>query len=203
MARTANYDREAALDAAMNLFWGKGYHATSLKDLEAALTLKPGSIYAAFESKENLYILSMSRYFAKSLQGFREQIAKTPSPLAALAGHYRNFARLPESDSARQACMLTKTLVDTNTTDEKIASASKNYLDQMCAEIAGVFRAAQDAGEIAANADPDRLARRYQANLTALRVEMHRGSPADIITALAEDMATETMTLGTMAQGHH
>ncbi|MDX1730552.1 MAG: helix-turn-helix domain-containing protein, partial [Aurantimonas coralicida] len=44
------YDRDAALDAALRLFWAKGYHATSLKDLEAALTMKPGSIYAAFQS---------------------------------------------------------------------------------------------------------------------------------------------------------
>ncbi|MBB5720561.1 AcrR family transcriptional regulator [Loktanella ponticola] len=203
MARTANYDRDAALDAAMTLFWGKGYHATSLKDLEAALTLKPGSIYAAFESKQNLYLLAMSRYFAISRQGFRDQIASADSPLAGLAGHYINFASLPESDAARQACMLTKTLVDTNTTDETIASASKDYLDQMCAEITDVFRAAQNAGEIPENADPERLARRFQANITALRVEMHRGSSREMISALAEDMAAETLTLGTRSQARH
>lgn len=55
MTRAAPYDRETALDAAMALFWDKGFHATSLKDLEAALAMKPGSIYAAFVSKENLY----------------------------------------------------------------------------------------------------------------------------------------------------
>ena len=50
MARAAPYDRDATLDAAMSLFWERGYHATSLKDLEAALSMKPGSIYAAFKS---------------------------------------------------------------------------------------------------------------------------------------------------------
>ncbi|MEP3669912.1 MAG: TetR family transcriptional regulator, partial [Roseibium sp.] len=38
MKRAQPYDREKALDAAQDLFWRKGYHATSLKDLEAALT---------------------------------------------------------------------------------------------------------------------------------------------------------------------
>ncbi len=195
MARAANYDRDGALDAAMIQFWCKGYYATSLKDLEAALHMKPGSIYAAFESKENLYLLAMARYFGQSRQKFRDHMAKFTSPLAGLAGHFIAFANLPVTDVSRQACMLTKTLVDTKTTDDKIAAASQDYLDQMCVEIAEAFKAAQRAGEIAVNADAERLARRFQANLTALRVELHRGSSPTIIAALAEDMSRETLDL--------
>ena len=44
MSRSAPYDRDTALAAAMDLFWEKGFHATSLKDLETALEMKPGSI---------------------------------------------------------------------------------------------------------------------------------------------------------------
>ena len=65
MARTASYDRDQALDAAMTLFWLKGYHATSLKDLEGALKMKPGSIYAAFQSKEALFRATLERYCAR------------------------------------------------------------------------------------------------------------------------------------------
>jgi len=61
MARAANYDRDVALAAALSVFWRKGYHATSLKDLETNLDMKPGSIYAAFESKENRYLLALER----------------------------------------------------------------------------------------------------------------------------------------------
>ena len=197
MARAANYDRDAALDAAMTLFWRKGYHATSLKHLEATLNMKPGSIYAAFESKENLYLLAMARYFAESRQRFREHMAKAASPLAGLAEQFRSFVNLPDTDVSRQACMLTKTLVNTITTDDKIAAASQDYLDQICAEIAEWFKAALSAGELTADADVERLARRFQANLTALRVELHRGSPPQIIAALAENMAQETLELAT------
>lgn len=195
MGRVAHYDRDAALDAAKILFWRKGYHATSLKDLEAALRMKPGSIYAAFDSKENLYLLAMARYFEASRHAFREHIQRAASPLAGLADQFRIFATLSPTNVAHQACMLTKTLVDTKSTDAKIASAAQGYLDHMCAEIAEVFRAAQRAGELSATADPDRLARRFQANVTALRVEMHRGSAPSVITALAEDMAHETLRL--------
>lgn len=195
MARAANYDRDAALEAAMGLFWRKGYHATSLKDLEAALHLKPGSIYAAFESKENLYLLSLERYFERSRKGFRAAMARAASPLDGLAEHFRAYARLAPEDATRQACMLTKTLVDTKSTDPKIAEATQAYLDQMRGEFTAAFEAARAAGDLPPDADPDRLARRFQANVTALRVELHRGAPQEVIQDLSEDMAQEIEAL--------
>ncbi|WGW04125.1 TetR/AcrR family transcriptional regulator [Tropicibacter oceani] len=195
MARATNYDRDAALDAAMTVFWRKGYHATSLKDLESALSMKPGSIYAAFESKENLYLLAIQRYFEASRNGFRAQMAKAATPLEGLAAQFRTYASLAQGDPSRQACMLMKTVIDTASTDPGIAAASQRYLDQMCAEFAQAFEAARAAGEISQVADPMRLARRYQANISALRVELLRGAPRDHIAHLAEDMARETMAL--------
>lgn len=196
MARAANYDRNAALDAAMHVFWRKGYHATSLKDLETCLSMKPGSIYAAFDSKENLYLLAMERYFDASRGRFRAQMAAAASPLAGLAAQFRTFVDLVEGEPSRQACMLMKTLVDTTSTDPKIAQVSQSYLDEMRTEFARAFRAAQAAQEIPAQADPDRLARRYQANITALRVELQRGVARAELIALADDMARETLHLG-------
>lgn len=195
MARAANYDRDAALEAAMAVFWRKGYHATSLKDLEVALTMKPGSIYAAFDSKENLYLLAIERYFEASRKGFLAQIAKADTPLAGLAAQFQTYAALSGAEPTRQACMLMKTMVDTATTEPAIATAAQNYLDQMCAAFAETFKAAQSAGQIRADADPKRLARRYQANISALRVELLRGLPREDIQKLADDMACETLAL--------
>jgi AcrR family transcriptional regulator len=196
MARAANYDRDAALDAAMTVFWRNGYHATSLKDLEVALNMKPGSIYAAFQSKENLYLLAMARYFDVSRQGFRAQMAAATSPLAGLAAQFQAYAKLADADPSRHACMLMKTLIDTKATDLQLAQASQEYLERMCDEFARVFDAARTAGEIPMDADPKRLARRYQANITALRVELQRGLPPSDIAALAADMTKETLQLG-------
>lgn len=195
MQRAAPYHREAALDAAMKLFWEKGFHATSLKDLEAALHMKPGSIYAAFASKENLYLLALERYFAKSRQGFCDHMARATSPLEALADHFRSYARLEPDDMARRACMLTKTLVDTCETDPAIAAASQEYLRAMQDEFAAAFATARDTGELHHATDPDRMARRFQANVTALRLALHQGMQAEDFTELAEDMAKEVENL--------
>jgi AcrR family transcriptional regulator len=195
MARAAPYDREAALDAAMALFWNKGFHATSLKDLEAGLQMKPGSIYAAFTSKENLYLLALDRYFQQSRKGFRAMMADAASPLSGLAGHFRSYAALDQDDAARQACMLTKTLVDTRTTDPALAAKARDYMTAMHQEFSTSFTSAIALGELPQSADPDRLARRFQANIAALRLELARGADAADVVALAEDMVSELMAL--------
>ena len=198
MARSAPYNREIALDAALAVFWEKGFHATSLKDLEAALVMKPGSIYAAFTSKEKLYLLALERYFTNSRAGFRAHVARTGSPLAALADHFRAYARMAPNDTSRRACMLTKTMVDTRATDPAIAATTQRYLNAMQDEFAVAFTAAQKAGELAGDVDPERLARRYLANLTALRLALHQGMAPEDFTELAEDMATEIEQLGVL-----
>ncbi|QXT38159.1 TetR/AcrR family transcriptional regulator [Gymnodinialimonas ceratoperidinii] len=199
MPRAANYDREAALDAAMDVFWRKGYHATSLKDLEAALAMKPGSIYAAFDSKEALYLLAMERYFEMSRAAFEAQVEKADTPLAGLAAQFRSYAALAGDGASRKACMLMKTIIDTSATDPQIAEASQRHLDEMCAAFARVFEAAQARGDLPAEADPKRLARRYQANISALRVELLRGTEPDQVAMLADDMAHEVMQLSSPA----
>lgn len=191
MSRAAPYDRDTALDAAMSLFWEKGFHATSLKDLEVALLMKPGSIYAAFENKENLYLLALKRYFEKSRAGFKDHVVRADSPLAALAEHFRSFARMGPSDAHRKACMLTKTMVDTRSTEPAIAEATRGYLEAMQHEFAQAFGLARAGGELPETADPERLARRFQTNVAALRLAVHQGMKPEAFAELAEDMARE------------
>ncbi len=195
MPRAAPYDRETALDAALAIFWEKGFHATSLKDLEKALSMKPGSIYAAFYSKEKLYLSALERYFEKSRAGFRAHVASAGSPLAALADHFRTYGKMAANNPSRKACMLTKTLVDTQATDPAISAITQEYMSAMQAEFAAVFTAALERDELANNADPKRLARRFQANVAALRLAVNQGMGAADFTELAEDMAQEIENL--------
>jgi AcrR family transcriptional regulator len=60
--RPINFDRDAALEAAMLLFWERGYEGTSMADLTQAMGLNPSSIYAAFGDKHALFQLAVKRY---------------------------------------------------------------------------------------------------------------------------------------------
>ena len=68
--RPIGFDKEAALEAAMLLFWERGYEGASMADLTQAMGLNPSSIYAAFGDKHALFQLAVSRYL-----GIRAQYA--------------------------------------------------------------------------------------------------------------------------------
>jgi AcrR family transcriptional regulator len=62
VGRPISFDKEAALEAAMLLFWERGYEGTSMADLTQAMGLNPSSIYAAFGNKYALFSLAVKRY---------------------------------------------------------------------------------------------------------------------------------------------
>ena len=60
--RPASFDKEAALDVAMHMFWERGFEGTSMADLSQAMGIHPSSIYAAFGDKQALFALAAKRY---------------------------------------------------------------------------------------------------------------------------------------------
>ena len=196
MARKAGYDRDQVLDRAQFLFWGKGYHATSLKDLEVALDLRPGSIYAGFGSKEALFAETLRRYAAQSGALFDAMMAGGATPLAGLAAHVRALGcRAAAGDAPSQACMLVKTLLETPDDDPVLRRLTERSMRQIEAAFAAAFRAARDSGQIPGDSDPEYLAARLQAAIFGLRAYAQRGDAADRTAALAEGIARDIEAL--------
>jgi TetR/AcrR family transcriptional repressor of nem operon len=62
MARAKAFNEDDVLDKAVEVFWAKGYEATSMQDLVNAMGIQRGSLYAAFGSKQQLFLRSLDRY---------------------------------------------------------------------------------------------------------------------------------------------
>lgn len=60
--RKLGFDKQEALDAAMRVFWEKGYLGAALSDLTGAMGINKPSMYAAFGNKEALFLLATQRY---------------------------------------------------------------------------------------------------------------------------------------------
>ncbi|OSP56872.1 hypothetical protein BV911_01780 [Pseudoruegeria sp. SK021] len=191
MTRTPHHDRNQALDKAMTLFWKQGYGATSMKHLEAALGMHPGSIYAAFQSKEMLFCLSLQRYFAQ-LGSARAAISDTAaSPLDGLARFLREAHPVMCDDAPIPACMLARTSLEIGGTPGPITETLAEILRQNEASIAQSFAEAQAIGQLRADADPQALARRLQVRLMGLSAYGQIPSHRAATLAMGEDLAQE------------
>src|SRR4029078_4869157 len=76
IGRPRGFDRDAALEAAMFLFWRKGFEATSMNDLCDAMGVRSPSLYAAFESKEALYLAAFEHYVATEGQAVWDKLGE-------------------------------------------------------------------------------------------------------------------------------
>ncbi|MEQ8895676.1 MAG: TetR family transcriptional regulator [Roseovarius sp.] len=191
MGRAATYDRNSVLETAMALFWARGYHATSLKDLESALDMRPGSIYAAFGSKADLFRAALELYAATGRNAFKDTMAQANSPIAGLAAHVRMLAGMSQKAVPSRACMLVKTLLETPDDEPELRQSVEAMMRQTEIAFADAFRSAIETGEIAPDANPDRMAARLQAGIFGLRAYAQRTDSANRIEAIAEDMARE------------
>jgi AcrR family transcriptional regulator len=62
--RPREFDMDTALDRALRVFRERGYHATSIGDLTAAMRLATGSVYKAFRDKHAVFLAAFERYTA-------------------------------------------------------------------------------------------------------------------------------------------
>ena len=73
--------RTEALEAAMSLFWEKGYEATGLAELLERMGIGRQSLYNTFGDKRSLFVLALSHYYQTRLTGLQQLIEGNSSPL--------------------------------------------------------------------------------------------------------------------------
>lgn len=104
--RPRGFDRDAALERAMRLFWRKTYEGTSLADLTAAMGINAPSLYAAFGSKDALFRAAVAHYAANFGTEIWDALRDTPTIDAAVEGFLYATARSYSTPGDPPGCMI-------------------------------------------------------------------------------------------------
>ena len=130
MAGQRQFDETEALDQALEVFWLKGYGATSMQDIANATGVLRGSLYNAYRDKETLFIKVFDGYSQQFLEDAAAALAQ-PDVDQAL-GDFFDFtiASMTKGVPAR-GCLSTKTAVDTRATDDRIREVLRGLLDRL------------------------------------------------------------------------
>ncbi|MBU2952813.1 TetR/AcrR family transcriptional regulator [Marinobacter sp. F3R08] len=191
MARHARYDRTTALEKAIGLFWAKGYHGSSMKQIEQALDMRPGSIYATFGSKDGLFSEALAAYAEQSGRELAKHIDGFDSIVEGLQNYLRGIARgCGNVDTApSRACLVVKTLLESSNTHPALAAQANSILAAIEQTIAELLERAKANGELVQSVDSSRLARLLQAQIMGLRSMGERQLGSEAIAELGNDMA--------------
>jgi AcrR family transcriptional regulator len=170
VARPREFDDTAAVEAAMDTFWTKGYEATSTADLCARTGLGRGSLYNAFGSKRALYEAAVRRY---TELGHAEQldILRGPgSPTDRLRALLTWVIDTDLSAPQRRGCLAINASVEAAGRSEQIAATTRRHFDRLEQALREVIEEGQRLGEFAADRDATRMARTLQSTYYGLRV---------------------------------
>jgi TetR/AcrR family transcriptional repressor of nem operon len=120
LPRIREFDDEAAVYAARELFWERGYVSTSLADLQDATTLSRSSMYAAYGSKRGLFERAALSYLAEVVDPLLGPMEAPGSGAAEIAGFFLAMAavlRSPNERLARRGCFMINTLLELDELD--------------------------------------------------------------------------------------
>lgn len=166
MANTLKFNREDVLRSSMELFWTKGFKATSTRDLQQKTSLKPGSIYSTFKNKESLLGETLQHYRNWLGEHLQSSLKKQKNPLDALR-HFIYLTILDPQDNPCHLCFVYKTQLELQNTDSAHIPAA------IYQEIGGwfleLFEQAKVQHYLPEDAEPALVAKRFQMNLLGWR----------------------------------
>ncbi|KAA6213027.1 TetR family transcriptional regulator [Streptomyces albofaciens JCM 4342] len=170
MARTKAFDPDVALQAALELFWRRGYEATSMTDLVEHLGIARASIYATFGSKHDLYLKALERYSRLSDPGLIEELSQPGPALPAVRALVRRFADEAACDDLGRGCFVTNTAAELAARDRHAARQVEASWTVLETALTSALTRARAQGELPADRDPRALARMLLVLMQGLRL---------------------------------
>ncbi|MGW4908986.1 TetR/AcrR family transcriptional regulator [Streptomyces sp. NPDC004270] len=160
MARTGRpreFDKEQTLARALELFWSRGYGATSVQDLVDALAVERGSLYGTFGDKRRFYLDAVRLYWEVYERHLTTALDTAPL-LPALREILTHPARLDELISdvgVPQGCLVGNTTAELVPQDAEATEVVTRSYRRFTEIVTDALRRAQAAGEVTANSSPE------------------------------------------------
>ena len=187
MPRPREFDEDAVLRAARDQFWATGYAGTSMDGIAAATGLGKGSLYGAFGGKRDLFHRVFDDYCAQAVAGARHDLGgPDDEAFARLAAHLRAVAASTAADTAHRGCLLAKSTAELSEQDSVVAARSLHTFEELEALLTEDIKACQRNGDIAATADPGRLAVLLLAVLRGIEALGKAGKDGKSLRAIAD-----------------
>lgn len=170
---------DTALDGAIRVFCERGYHATSIGDLTAAMRLATGSVYKAFRDKHAVFVAAFERYTTVRLGQTRDAAARGMNGREKLRNVLKSYVEHSQGSEGRRGCIVVSSAVELSAVDPVIRARVTSQLKTNETFIAGLIREGQSDGSIPDHVAADDTARLMICITQGLRVVGKARLPLD------------------------
>ena len=187
--RPREFDRDEAVDAAMQMFWRQGYEPTSLQQLKQVMGgLSAASFYGAFGSKERLYRETLARYLATHGQVVAPLHDETLRPRDALERALRRSARMQTDAQLPRGCMVVLSAANASPENDHLQKLVAAERQRTREAIRGCIERAIATGELREDTDSLGLSALAEALLVGMSVQVRDGVSAAAIEAAISNL---------------
>ncbi|MFI5607940.1 TetR/AcrR family transcriptional regulator [Amycolatopsis sp. NPDC051903] len=186
MARTREFDTDQAVAAAMEAFRRKGYEGTSMRDLAEATGVGSGSLYAAFGSKDGLYLAALDLYRQRYAVPLIDLLRAHGDAPAVIREVFLSTVDDIAGDSRRLACLIVAGAMERARDDKRVAERLKATTRALELALFDVLAEGQLRGQIPGDRSPADLAAFLVTSLQGLRVMGAIDPDRDALTRSAE-----------------
>ncbi len=186
VGRPIEFDTQQALEAATRVFWQRGYDATSLDALLAAMDISKSSMYQAFGGKSELFQRCLENYRDTFADKMRAALDESPSGLAYIEAILSGVAEGTNAQMGRAGCLLINTASEFGQRDARIATLVTKSLERFEDLFYAAVCRAQAEGHIPKNAEARSLALYLATNLGGLKGMARAGASPERIRSVVK-----------------
>jgi len=170
MARTKNFDQQEVLEKALDLFWMKGYNATSIQDLVDHLGINRASIYDTWGDKHSLYIKALALYKAGNSEWLKG-LMQAGLPAIEIIKNFLDLA-ITESinDCNSKGCFMVNSTTELFNNDQSVIDLVSHNRDFVISELTSVIERGKKEGDITSDEPSGNLATFLFSLLNGIRV---------------------------------
>jgi TetR/AcrR family transcriptional regulator, transcriptional repressor for nem operon len=169
MARNKEFDPDVVLERALEVFWTRGYEATSISDLVAELRIGRASLYSTYGSKHELYLRALDRYVQMRDPAVLDQLSQPGPVLPAVRSLIESYVR-DAADTDHRGCLVVNAAIERLPGDAQVARHVLASWHTLEVALCSALTRARAQGELQPAADPRELARFLLVMLQGLRV---------------------------------
>ena len=156
--RPSTYDNEQVLQKAQDIFWSKGYSATSLDDLLKATNMGSGSFYNAFKGGKKELFLKAIQQRREAFRQFKAELDKSDSPVKLIKDFFRSIAVADKATHLR-GCIVSNTIVEMTFLDDELEREAVGILKDVEKMFTAAIKKEQERGTIKTKTEPQILSK--------------------------------------------
>lgn len=181
MPRPREFDEDDVVARATDLFWRRGYHATSVRDLGDALNLSASSLYRTFGDKHALFLRALDHYRATDSAEARDHLLRPGPAPEVLREWLIRMVDLPEEGAAARGCFVVNTATELGADDPAVDERTQAAFGVTRDSLREVLERGRRDGELRTDLDVAATAESLFTLVLGLRVRARAGhGPAEL-----------------------